>query len=116
MHVNFLENAFGVDEIIPRCADAGYDGIEMRGYDIDGQKSTAEYLDFVYSLTQTYQLKVTFGCPNDTVNPDAAVRKESLDNFKFIIDFASKHEIPVLNIFGSSIVNPDLRYLDFDGS
>ena len=74
---------------VPKAAaaveDAGYDGIELRGYDIDGQKSTAEYLDLVHSLTQKYQLKVTFGCPNNTVDPDAAVRKESLENFKFIM-------------------------------
>jgi sugar phosphate isomerase/epimerase len=63
MHVNFLENTFPVDQIIPRCADAGYDGIELRGYDINGKMSVADYLDYVYPLTEKYQLKVTFGCP-----------------------------------------------------
>jgi len=116
MHVNFLENAFSVDEIISRCADAGYDGIELRGFDLKEEKSTEEYLDYVYKLTEKCQLKVTFGCPNDTVNPDLAAREASMEKFKLIIDFAANHDIAVLNVFGSSIVNPDLRYMDFHGN
>jgi sugar phosphate isomerase/epimerase len=39
-----------------------------------------------------------------------------LENFKYVIDFAANHGIPVLNIFGSNILNPDLQYYDFDGN
>ena len=115
MHVNYLENILPIKEIISRWADAGYDGIELRGYDCAKKMNTGDYLEHVHKLTRKSGIKVTFGCPNDTINPNAGERKKSMDDFKIIIDFASANEIRVLNVFGSSIVNPKLGYFDFHG-
>jgi len=116
MHVNYLEHIFPVEEIITRCAETGFDGIELRGFDWDKKMNPSEYIEYTQKLTVKNGLKVTFGCPNDTINPDAGERKKSMDTFKVIIDFASTHGIPILNVFTSSIVNPKLRYIDFHGN
>lgn len=116
MHVNYLENTFPIEEIIARCAKAGYDGIELRGYDLEDKITPLEYVNLTRKITTQHGLEVTYGCPNNTITTDPAERKKSMDTFKGIIDFASSNGVKVLNIFGSNIVNPELRYIDFDGN
>ena len=116
MHVNYLEHVFPIEEIIPRCAATGYDGIELRGWDITEQRQTADYLTYVHGLTEKHRLKVTFGCRNNTVDPGAAVRRAAMADLKTIIGFAGAKEIPALNVFGGSVMNPSLRFTDFDGN
>ena len=116
MHVNYLEHVLPIEEIVLRCAATGYDGIELRGWDITEQRQTADYLAYVHGLTEQHGLKVTFGCRNDTVNPDAGVRTAAMADLKTIITFAGAKGIPALNVFGGSVINPSLPYTDFDGN
>ena len=96
MHVNDLESILPIEVIIPRCAAVGYDGIELRGWDITEHRQVADYLAYVHGLTQQDGLRATFGCRNDTVNPDAGVRAAAMADFKTIISFnPNHHRIPV---------------------
>jgi len=44
MHVNYLEHVFPIEEIAARAADAGYDGVELHGWDVTKQQPLDEYL------------------------------------------------------------------------
>ena len=114
MHMNYLEGIFPLDEIMSRCADAGYDGVELRGSDRDKLMGVEQYLEHTFKTAGKAGLKVTYCGSNDAVNVDADVRAESLEAMKKLIFFAGANGIATLNAFGGSILNPAVRYVEFD--
>lgn len=114
MHVNYLENAFETAKIIARCADAGYDGIELRGEDESGRLPLLEYLRQTQQECQRRGLGLVYGCGTDAAHPDPAVRRRSLEQLQTIIQFASDHGLPLLNVFGSSVKDSARPASEFD--
>ena len=82
MHVNYLENAFETARIIARCADAGYDGIELRGQDETGRLPLLEYLRQTRRECQRRGLGLVYGCGTQAADPDAEVRRRALDQLQ----------------------------------
>lgn len=104
MHVNYLENAgIGYPDTFRMCADAGYDGIEVRDRDRAGHIPLNEYLPMVYEGAVAAGLQITFGCRNNSVDEDSAVRQQELENFLRVIVFAGERGIKVLNVFAGLI-------------
>jgi sugar phosphate isomerase/epimerase len=114
MHVNYLENAFDTASIIARCADAGYDGIELRGEDETGRLPLLEYLQQTQQECQRRGLGLVYGCGTDAAHPDPAVRRRALDQLQTVIQFASDHGLPLLNVFGSSVKDPSRPASEYD--
>lgn len=103
MHVNFLERVFPLDEIALRAADAGYDGIEFRGWDIDNQCSLNEYLPRAYRAAKNAKLDLVLASMNHTTSPDAEVRRRSLDDLTQLICFAADHGVHIINTFSGAL-------------
>lgn len=114
MHVNYLEVVMDLEEVINRCADAGYDGIELRGWDRSEQMQTAEYLAKMHGYTQKAGLGMVFVVRNDSANEDKSVRDKELENLKLSVEFAADKGIKTLNCFGSGMVREGAKYFDFD--
>lgn len=114
MHVNYLEGIFPLEDIMSRCADAGYDGIELRGSDRNKLMGVEEYLEHTFKAAAKAGLKITYCGSNDAANADSDIRGASLEAMKKLISFAGANGIGTLNAFGSSILNPAVRYIEFD--
>ena len=114
MHVNLLERVFPLDQIVRRCADAGYDGIEFRGRDITGEMPLDEYLDYAWQTARANGLGVVFGCENQTTSPDIGVRTASLEDLMTVIRFAGEHQVKTLNLFTGPVLRDDVPYVNFE--
>jgi sugar phosphate isomerase/epimerase len=114
MHVNFLERLFPVDEIIARCADAGYDGIELRNRDSSGKNPLSAYLEHCCGVAARYRLDVVFGGSSLAHAADADARAQSLADLKTVIDISSAHGVRLLNVFTGNLAAPDVPYHHFD--
>ena len=113
MHVNLLEKVFPSEELVVRCADAGYDGVELRGFDKSKQKTDMEYIQDIHKHVVKAGIGAVYGCPGKCLDPDSDVREKSLENLNNIVAFASDNGITVLNVFGETIKHPEAKYMDF---
>lgn len=111
MHVNFLEHVFPVDEIIARAAKAGYDGVELRGYDVTGQEPLERYVERCCNTAASHNMTLVFGCPNDT---RTAGSEDSMKRMKSIIRIAGERGVRILNVFADTMKGPQTPYHHFE--
>ncbi|MCC6423139.1 MAG: sugar phosphate isomerase/epimerase [Phycisphaerales bacterium] len=111
MHVNFLEHVFGVDEIIARAATAGYDGVELRGFDVAGKEAPDRYVERCCDLAGAHKMDLVFGCPNDT---RAGASEESMKRMKSIIRVVGERGVRILNVFSEAMKGAQTPYHHFE--
>lgn len=114
MHVNYLEHILPVSEIMRQCASAGYDGIELRGWDVNNKMSQMEYLESVASEASDHRLDLVFGCRNESFSSDERVRRQSLETLKTILDFSAAHGGRILNVFAGATFAKDVPRSHFE--
>ncbi len=112
MHVNFLERIYSIEKLIELCAQAGYDGLEMRSC-MYIKNDLEDYLDFTFKTAQKNGIGITYGCGNGFYASDEQFKK-SLEDFKKVIDFAGRNNIKTLNAFGNVTVKEGCEYYEFD--
>jgi sugar phosphate isomerase/epimerase len=111
MHVNYLERIYPVERLIELAAEAGYDGVELRGTRVikDGLE---EYLDRTYKKAAECGIGITYGCGNEFYGGGAQAEK-AMEDCRTLIAFAGKKGIKVLNAFGDVTVKEGCEYYDF---
>lgn len=110
-HVNFLEHVFPIEEIATQALAAGYDGIELRGWDITETLPLDRYLARCIEIAGHRRLELVFGCPNNTT---PAGRDESMQRMKSLIRIAGEGGIKILNVFAEYIKGPQTPYHYFE--
>lgn len=111
MHVNFLENVYPIDQVISLAAKAGYNGVELRGWDTTNQTAVEDYIDQCCKAARKYELDLVFGCPNNT---QAEHRDESMRKLKTIIQIAGRSGVRLLNVFSEGYKGPQTPYHHFE--
>jgi len=111
MHVNYLEHMFSIEEITARAALAGYDGVELRGWDVTGQLPLEEYLCRCGEAARINKLDLVFGCPNETV-PECS--QDSMQRLKTVIRMAARYGAKILNVFSDGIKGEGTPYHHFE--
>lgn len=112
MHVNYLERAMPLDKVVARCADAGYDGIELRDRDRSGRIPLDEYLQWTTELAQRHSLMLVYGSRNNTTeNADVDVEFERLQQ---VIRQAATAGSPLVNMFTGLLIPPDVEPRRFE--
>lgn len=104
MHVNYLENAgMSLAEICRHCAEAGYDGIELRDRDRSGEMSPQAYLETAVAAAEAAGVAFTFGCRVDTTSEDEALRAQAITHLKSVLACAGANQIRTINLFAGMI-------------
>lgn len=114
MHVNYIERVFDIPEICKRCKGAGFDGIELRGWDRSGKLTQEEYLPKAFDAASSNNLDLVLGCKTEAINSNEELRSQSWEDFKNLLDFAGQHDIKILNVFTGSLVDNSKLYSAFD--
>jgi sugar phosphate isomerase/epimerase len=114
MHVNFLERIFPLEEIIRRCAAAGYDGIELRCRDGSGQRSLTAYLEHMGRVARENKLDLVFGGSSLAHDSNADARAKSLDELKTLIRTSAGLGVKILNVFTGNLSTPAQPYTYFE--
>ncbi len=114
MHVNFLETVFPLEEVARRAAAAGYDGIELRGWDRTEKAPLEEYLNRCCGIAQSNKLDLVFGCKNNGLSKGDAPRQKALEDLRTVIRIGSKNGVKVLNVFGEPLISDTIPYSHFE--
>jgi sugar phosphate isomerase/epimerase len=114
MHVNFLEAIFPLEEVARRAAVAGYDGIELRGWDRTNETPLPEYLKRCCGIAASNKLDLVFGCPNDGLSKGKAPRDKAMANLETVIRIGAEHGVKILNVFAEPLISDDIPYTHFE--
>ena len=114
MHVNFIEWLDDLGEITRRCADAGYDGIELRAFDRTERLSLEAYLDEAGAAAASQGLELVFGSRNSSHDPDATARASSLQDLKTVIRKSGDFGVRIINVFAQPLQKRGVAYCHFE--
>lgn len=114
MHVNFIEWLDDLTEIARRCADAGFDGIELRGHDRSGRQPLDAYLAASADAAAAAGLDVVYGCGSESASADEAKRHDSLRDLQAVIRHAGERGYSHMNVFASGMTDPEWPYHQFE--
>lgn len=115
MHVNYIERIFNTDEIARRAADSGFDGIELRGWDLLKTGVPLErYLHQTCQAATNQGLHLVLGYPTACAEDDSQKRTESMKDLTLVIQTAAEYGVNTLNVFASAITDSTKDYYAFE--
>jgi sugar phosphate isomerase/epimerase len=114
MHVNFLETIFPLEEVARRAAAAGYDGIELRGWDRTAKTPLAEYLKRCCGIAESNKLDLVFGCKNVGYSAGKAQWDKAMEELQTVIRVGAEHGVKILNVFGEPLISDKIPYSHFE--
>lgn len=114
MHVNYLEHVFSIEEICKRAADAGYDGVELRGWDNSGAGAPLQsYVKGVCGSAERAGLRLVLGCPNRAGHAELPERQQSMNDLKSIMRIGADYGVKILNVFADPLMDKSIPPLAF---
>jgi sugar phosphate isomerase/epimerase len=110
MHINCCEQGQTLEYACRKCAELGFDGIELRRKRSGVIEDTAAYLDTVSRALEKYKIKnVLFGSPGlqKTEGTGAEKEQEMEELISFYEKASSRFQLSICNTFVGPIMNPD---------
>lgn len=114
MHVNFIETVFALEEIGRRAAGAGYEGIELRGWDRTNETPLEPYLKRCCGIAKSNKLELVFGCPNNGLAGGAEKKAKAMKDLQTVIRIGADSGVKRLNVFGEPLISETIHYSHFD--
>jgi 3-dehydroshikimate dehydratase len=113
MHVNYLEHQVPLKSIVRTAAEAGYQGIELRGWDISEQQPIEDYLPAACQLADHYGLDLVIARIVEAMDVDPTRRQKSLQEMLASIRIAGEHGIARINVFTGQLRAPGCEFFHF---
>ena len=113
MHVNYLEHQYPLETIVDRAAEAGYDGVELRGWDVTKQRTVSDYLPEACQLANSRNLELVIAQNLDATNLDPRRRDDSLQEMNTTIRIAADHGVRPMNVFAGHLLAPGAEFFQF---
>ncbi len=112
MHINYMEQGQGFEEICRVAAKIGFDGIEFRHVDRNKVLNCVDYLDAIKKEVDKYGIRYPMfggGFPCNSTDPE--VRKAEIEAYKnFLTEASKRFNLTILNFFTGTVRTPKLAY------